>query len=104
MLNIKVIWRSRSWWWKSLDLSNNVCEYEVNQLTNEKKLLEEKETLKQIVNEDRQNPIYITEFSLKNPTKNIIWSNWTVVLIRQSALYVMLKYLWLLWNFWTQVL
>ena len=23
-------------WWKGLDLSNNVCEYEVNRLTNEK--------------------------------------------------------------------
>ena len=37
MLNILVIWRSRSWRckWKGLDLRNNVCEYEVNQLTNE---------------------------------------------------------------------
>jgi len=39
MLSIKVIWRSRSrcyCCWKYLDLSNIVCEYEVNPLTNDK--------------------------------------------------------------------
>ena len=25
-----------SWFWKGLDICNNVCEYEVNRLTNEK--------------------------------------------------------------------
>ena len=25
-----------TWWWKGLDLSNGVCEYEVNPLTNDK--------------------------------------------------------------------
>ena len=34
LLNIRVIWRSRSQcWWKGLDLSNIVCEYAVNLLT-----------------------------------------------------------------------
>ena len=37
-------------WWKGLDLSNNVGEYEVNRFTKEK-LLEENETLTQIVND-----------------------------------------------------
>ena len=41
MLNIEVIWRSRSQrWWKGLDLSNIVCEYEVNPLTNGKVITE----------------------------------------------------------------
>jgi len=41
MLNIKVIWWSRSQcWWKGRDLSNIVCEYEVNPLTNDKVITE----------------------------------------------------------------
>ena len=35
-----------AWLWKGLDLSNNMCEYELNQLTNE----EENQALTQIVN------------------------------------------------------
>ena len=41
--------------WTGDDLNNKVCEYEVNPLTNEK-LLEENETLTQIVYEARRPP------------------------------------------------
>ena len=36
--------------WKALDLSNSVCEYEVNRLTNEK-VIRCNETLTQIIND-----------------------------------------------------
>jgi len=44
---------SATHWWKGLDLSNNVCEYDVNLLTNEN---EENETLTQIVNDAESPP------------------------------------------------
>ena len=60
-------------WWKGYDLSNNVCEYEVNRLTNE--LLEENETLMHIVYDARRPPNWIHQsvslnFLRKNPAKN----------------------------------
>ena len=56
---------------KVLDISNSVCEYEVNRLANEKKLLEENETLPQIVNHaGRTSPIYNQKLSSKTPAKN----------------------------------
>ena len=57
---------------QGLDLSNSVCEYEVNRLTNEKKLLEENETLPQIVNNaGRTSPIYNQKFSSKTPAEHV---------------------------------
>ena len=57
---------------QGLDLSNSVCEYEVNRLTNEKKLLEENETLPQIVNNaGRTSPIYYKKLSSKTPAEHV---------------------------------
>ena len=62
---------------KSLDLSNNVCEYEVNWLTIMKRLLEENETLMQMP--ARVSPIYkpkkfLRKIWLKSRTKVLIHS------------------------------
>ena len=50
MLYVKVICHNDACKWKGIELSNNVCEYEVNQLTNEK-VIKGKETLMYIVND-----------------------------------------------------
>ena len=56
MLNIKVIWRSRSrCWQKGLDLSNIVCEYEVNPLTNDKVISKEIQNFLKIWLKSREN-------------------------------------------------
>ena len=44
MLYVKVICHNDACKWKGIELSNNVCEYKVNRLTNEK-VIKGKETL-----------------------------------------------------------